>query len=150
LAGKAGGGSQFPLRKTRRDFQALAELRAKEAGVLAKNGSEEGAYYLGGFAIECALKACIAKKIKRHDFPLAAKDANRVYTHDLTELLKLAELETHLDKEIKRNRALATNWGIVKSWKVECRYETSGLRGTDMDAAVNYADGVLGWIRRRW
>lgn len=126
------------------------ELRAKEAGVLAKNGNEEGAYYLGGFAIECALKACIAKKIKRHDFPLAAKDANRVYTHDLTQLLKLAELESHLDKVMKRNQALTANWGVVKNWKAESRYETSGLKGTDMDAAVNSADGVLQWIRRRW
>jgi HEPN domain-containing protein len=150
LAGKTGGGSQFPLRKTRRDFQALAELRAKEAGVLAKNGNEGGAYYLGGFAIECALKACIAKKIKRHDFPLAAKDANRVYTHDLAELLKLAELGTHLDKAMKRNRALRENWGVVQNWNVDSRYETSGLRGTDMDAAVNAADGVLQWIKRRW
>jgi HEPN domain-containing protein len=150
LAGKAGGGSQFPLRKTRRDFQALAELRAKEAGVLAKNGNEEGAYYLGGFAIECALKACIAKKIKRHDFPLAAKDANRVYTHDLTQLLKLAELESHLDKAMKRNRTLRENWGVVQNWNVDSRYEASGLKGTDMDAAVNSADGVLQWIKRRW
>jgi len=150
LARKAGGGSQFPLRKTRRDFQALAELRAKEAGVLAKNGNEEGAYYLGGLAIECALKACIAKKIKRHDFPLAAKDANKVYSHDLAELLKVAELKTHLDNAMNRNRALKENWGVVQDWNVESRYETSGLRGTDMDVAVNSANGVLQWIRRRW
>lgn len=150
MAGKAGGGTQFPLRKTRLDFQALAELRAKETGVLAKNGNEEGAYYLGGLAIECALKACIAKKIKRHDFPLAAKDAGRVYTHDLTELLKLAELKTHLDKAMERNRILAENWSVVQDWSVDSRYEKSGLKGTDMDAAVNSADGVLQWIRQRW
>jgi len=125
-------------------------MRAREADALAKNGNEEGAYYLGGLAVECALKACIAKKMKRHDFPLAAKDANRVYTHDLSELLKLAELEGHLDTAMRRNRALTENWSIVQSWKVESRYETSGLKGTDLVAAVNSADGVLPWIRRRW
>jgi HEPN domain-containing protein len=150
LAGKAGEASQFPLRKTRSDFQALAELRAKEAGVLAKNGNEEGAYYLGGLAIECALKACIAKKMKRHDFPLAPADATKVYKHDPTQLLRLAELESDLDKAIKRDRALAKNWSVVKDWKVESRYETSGLKGTDMEAAVNSADGVLQWIKQRW
>jgi HEPN domain-containing protein len=125
-------------------------MRAREADVLAKSGNEEGAYYLGGLAIECALKACIAKKMKRHDFPLAPKDADRVYKHDLGELLKLAELKSHLDKAMKRNRVLTENWGTVKNWKVESRYETSGLKGTDMVAAVNSADGVLPWIRRRW
>ncbi len=125
-------------------------MRAKEAEVLAKNGNEEGAYYLGGFAIECALKACIAKKIKRYDFPLSARDANKVYTHDLNELLKLAELESYLDKEMKGNRALTASWTVVKNWKVESRYETSGLNGADMVAAVNSTDGVLSWIRRRW
>src|SRR5438094_3909647 len=37
--------------------------------MLAKNGKKMGAFYLGGLAIECALKACIAKKTKRYDFP---------------------------------------------------------------------------------
>jgi hypothetical protein len=69
LAKKPAGPDPFPVRRTRRDFQVLAEMRAQEAGVLAKNGNEEGAYYLGGIAIECALKACIAKRTKRHDFP---------------------------------------------------------------------------------
>jgi hypothetical protein len=88
--------------------------------------------------------------MKRHDFPLSAKDANRVYTHDLNELLKLAELESHLDKEMKGNRALTASWAVVKNWRVESRYETSGLNGADMVAAVNSTDGVLSWIRRRW
>ena len=137
-------------RMTRRDFQILAEMRAREAAVLAKNGNEEGAYYLGGLAIECALKACIAKKIKRHDFPPDRDDASKVYTHLLGNLLELAELENDLDKAMKGNRALAANWVVVQNWKVESRYETSGLKGTDLVTAVNSKDGVLPWIRRRW
>src|SRR6266704_2273860 len=77
------------MTKTRRDFQRLAELRAKEAAALAKSRNQQGAYYLGGFAIECALKACIAKKTRRHDFPADKTYAGKVYTHDLNELLKL-------------------------------------------------------------
>ena len=150
MAGTTGGGSQFPLRKTRLDFQALAEIRAKEAEVLAANGNEQGAYYLAGFAIECALKACIAKKMKRHDFPLAPKEAEKVYKHDLGSLLELADLKGRLEKAMKRSKALALNWVVVKNWKVDSRYETAGLKGTDMVVAVNSADGVLQWIRRRW
>jgi hypothetical protein len=77
---------------TRKDFQLLAKLRAKEAGTLSKNGDDQGAYYLAGYAIECALKACIAKKSKRWEFPPKRKYVDQVYTHDLNLLLQAAEL----------------------------------------------------------
>lgn len=139
-----------PIRKTRKDFQRLAELRAREAAALAKTRNHQGAYYLAGFAVECALKACIAKKTRRHEFPADAKYANKVYTHNLDELLKLAQLEAQLDKDMQANRQLATNWGVVKGWNVDSRYEISGLNGRDMVTAVSSSDGVLQWIKLHW
>jgi len=53
----------------RSDFQKLTEIRMKEAKVLLSNACFEGAYYLAGYAVECAIKACIAKKTQIHDFP---------------------------------------------------------------------------------
>ena len=139
-----------PARKTRKDFQRLADLRAREAATLAKAGKQHGAYYLGGFAVECALKACIARQTRRHDFPGDVGFARSVHTHDLNELLKLARLNDQLDKDIKTKPQLGANWGVVKSWKVDSRYETVGLNGRDMVAAVNSSDGVLEWIRLYW
>lgn len=54
----------------RSDFQTLAETRLQEAKSLLDNGHYSGAYYLCGYAIEYALKACIAKQTKAEDFPL--------------------------------------------------------------------------------
>jgi HEPN domain-containing protein len=142
--------ASVPARKTRRDFQRLAELRAREAKILAKAGNQHGACYLGGFAIECALKACIARQTRRHDFPADAGYARSVYTHDLNELLKLARLNDQLDRDMRARPQLATNWGVAKGWKVDSRYETSGLNGKDMVAAVNSSDGVLEWIKLYW
>jgi hypothetical protein len=139
-----------PMKKTRRDFQRLAELRAREAAILARAGKQHGAYYLGGFAIECALKACIARQTRRHEFPVEPRYASKVYTHDLGELLKLARLEAQLDKDIKTRPLLATNWGVVKGWNVDSRYEIAGLSGKDMVVAVNSSDGVLEWIKLHW
>ncbi len=147
---KSAAAGQVPARKTRKDFQRLAELRAEEASILAGKRKQQGAYYLGGFAVECALKACIAKKTRRHEFPADAKYANRVYTHELTELLKLAGLTQQLARDMKIKPDLATNWGVVKGWNVDSRYETSGLKGTDMVTAVNSRDGVLQWIKLHW
>jgi HEPN domain-containing protein len=38
----------------RADFQKLAELRIREAKVLLDSKHYEGAYYLAGYAVECA------------------------------------------------------------------------------------------------
>ncbi len=45
----------------RSDLQNLATIRLRDAEVLLDNGRYDGAYYLLGYVIECALKACIAK-----------------------------------------------------------------------------------------
>jgi hypothetical protein len=139
-----------PSRKTRKDFQRLAELRAKDAATLAKTGSQQGAYYLAGFAIECALKACIAKKTRRHDFPADKDYAGKVYTHNLEQLLKLAHLDTQLNEDVENRPQLAVNWDVVRRWNVDSRYETSKLSGREMILATNSADGVLQWIKLYW
>src|ERR1700683_3628535 len=122
----------IPSRKTRKDFQRLAELRAKEAATLARTGSPQGAYYLAGFAVECALKACIAKKTRRHEFPADKEYAGKVYTHNLDQLLKLAHLEAQLESDMALRPQLAKNWDFVRGWKVDSRYETSKLGGRNM------------------
>jgi hypothetical protein len=53
----------------RTDFQQLAELRLREAEALLAAGLPDGAYHLAGYSVECALKACIAKRTQLHDFP---------------------------------------------------------------------------------
>ena len=135
---------------TRREFQRLAELRAREAGALLRSRHPIGSYYLSGYAVECALKACIAKQTRRYEFPPKAKYAREIYTHKLESLLKLAGLDKHLDNEMATNFALARNWGVVKGWDEESRYRSSGLKGKDLHAAIAGPDGVLSWIKQHW
>ena len=135
---------------TRRDFQRLAELRAREAAALLRSRNPMGSYYLSGYAIECGLKACIAKMARRHEFPLKADYVRRLYTHNLEELLKLADLDKQLENDMRTNAALATNWAVVKNWSEGSRYQISGLNGRDLHAAVAGTDGVLLWIRQYW
>lgn len=132
----------------RKDFQLLAELRVKEARVLLANGRELGAYYLCGYAVECALKACIAKTTKRSQFPPKPDTVRKMYTHNLLDLAELAGLKNQLDRTA--NTRLAANWAIVKDWTEQSRYVRSGLNGTDMYEAVTGADGVFPWIKTHW
>jgi HEPN domain-containing protein len=134
----------------RKDFQRLADLRVEEAAVLVNKGKQQGAYYLAGFAIECALKACIAKKTRRHQFPPNRDYVNELYRHKIEDLLELAGLKDERDKKTKLDPAFAINWGVVKDWDVESRYEVVGRNGKDMLKAVSSADGVLQWIKQYW
>src|SRR5438445_9389839 len=106
----------------RKELQSIAETRLREARELLRARMPDGAYYLAGYAAECALKACIAKKTKKHDFP-DKETVNKSYTHDLTQLLKTAGLETRLDKDVKRHPRLEVNWSIVKDWSESSRYQ---------------------------
>jgi len=43
----------------RSEFQELVEVRLADADTLIKQGRYDAAYYLAGYAVECALKACM-------------------------------------------------------------------------------------------
>jgi hypothetical protein len=135
---------------TRRQFQKLADLRAQDAAALVKSRRLQAAYYLAGYAVECALKACIAKETKRHEFPPKWRYVQSLYTHELENLLRLAGLEKSLDVDSQTNATLAANWGVVKQWREESRYILSGLKGKDICTALTGPDGVLTWIKQRW
>jgi hypothetical protein len=134
----------------RRDFKILAELRSEEARILLGKGKQQGVYYLAGYAVECALKACIAKKTKRFEFPAKVEYIRKLYTHELDKLLSLAGLDAQLNKDVGANKVFGANWSTVKDWTEESRYRTSGLNGKDMYNAVAGPDGVLPWIKLRW
>jgi HEPN domain-containing protein len=138
------------MAETRREFQQLARMRLKDARVLIRSGNSNGSYYLTGLAVECAVKACIAKNTKRHDFPPNQNAIRDIYTHDLGKLIKAAGLQTALDLETSRSNSFNNNWGVVKAWNVESRYLTRGLNARDLYKAVAGRGGVMEWLRQRW
>lgn len=134
------------------DLQHLARLRAKEAKTLLDQECYEGAYYLLGYSVECALKACIAKQTKRFDFP-DKEIVNASYTHKLSDLLKLSGLKSEHDKETQSNKAFSLNWAIVKDWSEKSRYsgQISEAKVRDFySAVVSRKNGVLSWLKKRW
>ncbi len=82
----------------RQDFKNLANIRLREAHVLLKSRNYSGSYYLAGYVVECALKACIARQTRRFEFP-EKKKIQEAYTHNLESLVKLAGLEPALKAE---------------------------------------------------
>ncbi len=107
---------------TRADFQALSELRLREAAYLLAGGHYEGAYYLAGYAVECALKACICRQVEQHQFPPRPETAREIYSHRLLDLLRLAGLRTQLEEASATDVHLGARWLVVKDWSEESRY----------------------------
>ena len=63
----------------RGDWQRLSRSREREAKVLLDAGEHAGAYYLCGYAVECALKACIVKALPPRTMP-EKKDVGNFYS----------------------------------------------------------------------
>lgn len=130
-------------------------MRIREAKLLLDNEFFQGAYHVAGYSIECALKACIAKKTKEHDFPdlKLVKDS---YEHDLKSLLRTAGLEPEFLAEAQTNNELASNWKIVAGWSVGARYQTADVldlthyAGALYSAIIDPENGVLPWLKKRW
>ncbi|MGD9838066.1 MAG: hypothetical protein AB7F72_05030 [Afipia sp.] len=93
------------MSQDRATFQQLAESRLAEAKLLSANGLSSGAYYLAGYAVECALKARIASDFRANEIP-DLKRVQKIYSHDLTSLLSLAGLTDLLEAEKDRNPSL--------------------------------------------
>lgn len=133
-------------------FQKLSSVRVREARSLLEAGHYPGAYYLIGYAVECALKACISKKIKRHDFP-DKKLVNEAHTHQLEKLVGIAELSLDFERDRKKNEELEQNWAVVTRWNESLRYVLSITSQEAIDlfsACTGKPNGILPWIRKRW
>src|SRR5271165_3908240 len=100
------------MRKTaRRRVTAGASLgveRLSDAGALLKGGRYACAYYIAGYAVECALKACIARKTNQDDFP--PREAARYYVHDIPKLLDAAGLGVVFEQEAGQDAIFIANW----------------------------------------
>ena len=135
----------------RSDLKGLARARLRESKTLLESGEYSGAYYLAGYVVECALKACIAKQTLRHDFPNKER-ANTSWSHSLIGLIQVAGLQTALDAERRADPQFDANWGVVKDWRTETRYSSKDQRQAEglIRAISDKGHGVLRWLRRHW
>jgi len=70
----------------RDDLRRLTDIRLAEARILIDAGKWPGAFYLAGYAVECALKACIARSVRQFEFPDRDK-AREAWKHKWNDLV---------------------------------------------------------------
>jgi len=134
-------------------LQQLAKLRLEEAKLLAREKYFSGAYYIAGYAIECALKACITTQFRANEIPDKSL-VDKIYTHKLADLLKLAGLEKLLDAERQNDADLDRRWSVVKNWTEQARYsiytEEQALAIMDAINGDGRTEGLFQWLSARW
>ncbi|HEY7156545.1 MAG TPA: hypothetical protein VH575_21435 [Gemmataceae bacterium] len=140
----------------RKKLQNLAKVRLKDAKALLGRRRRSGAYYLCGYAIECALKACILRYLGESGAifgdPSYLKRLADCWTHDLVKLVNLAGLDAEFGIARAANPVLENFWRVTKDWKETSRYEekSEAEAKTLYEAVNNNPDGVFRWIQTRW
>lgn len=142
---------------TSAEFWDLADIRLKDAEGLLGIKRWACAYYVAGYAVECAFKALIVRDAERSgsvfdDKKLATQLLDSFFIHDLEKLCKAANLDAAFGTARGANPALDNYWQIVKDWKETSRYQQKGQPEAEkLVGALNHdPDGVMKWIRTRW
>jgi HEPN domain len=138
------------MSQDRATFLQLAELRLTEARLLLANGLPSGAYYLAGYAIECAFKAFIAAGLRADEIPDKSR-VNSIYTHDLKALLNLAGLKSPLEDDMNESSELRESWATISKWSEHARYDiwTSDAAAAMLEAVGAADKGLLQWLQKR-
>jgi hypothetical protein len=141
------------LARSRVDFQTLAMRHLEGAKILLDQRAFHAAYYLAGYAVECGLKACVARRqIKRGILP-DRKFSEAVYTHNLEQLVALGDLKTERQTWIAAKPPFGARWAVVARWNEQFRYE---MQVSEQDAEDLYQAigaprlGVMTWLKKYW
>ena len=136
----------------RTDLQLLADARVADVNVLLNAQRWAAAYYLLGYAVECALKACAASQFRQDEVPERTV-VNDFYTHRLDTLLGISGLKTAFESRANGEPSFQINWNTVRDWNEASRYDhsTSEAKARDMLIAVaDQTNGVLSWLKTQW
>ena len=133
------------------ELEALAQEKLDDAVALIADSRWSNGYYLAGYAVELALKACIAKEFKADTIP--DRDiVNSTYSHKLSSLIGIAGLSGALRSREQIDPNFAANWGVVTSWSPNARYGRATQQQAEelLRAIGDQNDGVFVWIKAFW
>lgn len=135
----------------------MTEERLGDARALLDGGRWSFAYYVSGYALECALKSCLLARMVHTAWVFEERwRAQECLTHDYVELIRLSGLQGELNTQLAGSAAVGgefvKHWGIALQWRVASRYESkTETEARDLFTAIIHdPDGVLPWLRKYW
>ncbi len=136
---------------SRNDLQKLAEIRLEDSIILFNAGKSSSAYYLAGYCIELALKACISRLFQADVIP-DKTFVQAIHTHSLEGLLNAAGLLPQLKDDTKNDPVFAAYWAIASKWNEASRYQfwDQIATATLIQSIHNPEHGVFQWVKKHW
>ncbi len=132
----------------------MAEVRLREAEALFAAGLYDGSFYLCGYVVELALKACICKSLALAEYPDGEAGVRQVFkTHDFWVLALFAGLRLPIEEKQSVSAEFAGNWSIVTGWQLDDRYAIRKSRQNAqamLEVLRSDPEGVLPWLSQRW
>ncbi|MBI1900866.1 MAG: hypothetical protein HYS13_07115 [Planctomycetia bacterium] len=135
------------------ELRQMAVERILDAAALLAGDRWSFAYYVAGYAVECALNSCVlARMIHTGGVFKDKRFAEQCFTHDFVQLVRLAGLQQELNARLAAGGAFPAFWGTALQWRETSRYETKTEAETKSlyEAIINDPDGVLRWTRSYW
>jgi HEPN domain-containing protein len=126
---------------TSRDFQRAALQRLEAARILLREKLNLDAQYLGGYTVECSLKALILHQTPEADRPVVLDQITRGASMHMPEVLlgRLADLGIHVPLDIARR---IRRFG----WATALRYETGRRNTGETIGFLNTARDIYNWV----
>jgi len=138
----------------RADCQKLAQERIADVKALLAAKRWALAYYVAGYAVECALKACVLVRVAGETEVIFSEKrfSERCWTHNLEQLFDCAGLKAAFEADLAADPLLKENWVIVREWSESSRYDPA-TKDEAVDLYNGITDkrhGVLTWVKRFW
>ncbi len=139
-------------------LQHMANERLVDAQALVNAGRWAYAYYVAGYAVECALKSCVLSRMIHigHVFDDWKSKGNPYRTHDFVQLIELAGLTNEHNTRLAASAVAGDDfrqyWNTVNSWTESSRYEERLEADAKalLEAIQSDPDGVLKWLKNYW
>jgi hypothetical protein len=139
---------------TASDLKVLSTERIMEAEVLLNNHHFTGSYYLGGYALEFALKAVICKRLGVEMFDDGIsdipRDISRMFRiHNIANLIILSGLQQEQKRLIKTDLQFSLAWSTASVWNEQKRYQT-GCSQLEAKGFLYAVKILITWIQQHW
>jgi HEPN domain-containing protein len=129
---------------TARRFLRAAEQRFKEAQFLLEAEFGTGAVYVGGYAVECALKALLLSSEPARRNTETLESFRGSIAHDFNWLRQGLTL-----RKVQMPAGVSEALGGVLWWSTDLRYDPAEIDLKPARAFIKSCEEVLAWARRR-
>lgn len=126
-------------------YYRAALMHYKDARVLLRERRSNGAMYLAGYVVECALKALLVSTVAEPDQIGLSNSFRGRQWHDFDHLRKALR-----GKQVLMPDSVNRQFARINSWSTDIRYDPRRVKRRDAEAVLTAAEEILNWAKGRF